>query len=234
MCNCNSHQRIALTIVLCLSAFLAFVSSLVKRFVYDSNGVHVLFPAPNLFNVGRHFTDPITGVRFPCRTKEKRYCWPLTNDIGELKYDDKRERLRVLVFKPGVEVHVRRKVWLKRVWDSCFNPVSLPPLVYFPSFCLTLPLPQKEEVVEAPRLTTSPSSKHVSLMSNITKMEARNVTIDIDEALVTAPTLEPRWTRTLVGAFGSKAYLDLRPCVWAHALVSVFAFATLALFSTQV
>ncbi|KAF8480590.1 hypothetical protein JB92DRAFT_3273696 [Gautieria morchelliformis] len=212
--NCNTHQRIALSIVLCLSAVLAFLSSFVKRFVYDSDRIHVLYPPPDLFNVARHFTDPLTGVKFPCRTKGQRYCWPLATDMGELTYDQKGGRLRVLVFKPGIKVHVRRKIWYKRVWNSLFKP--------------------EEEVPEAPRLSTSPGSRHMSLLSNITRMEGRNVVIDIDDAIVTAPKLYPRWTRTLVGAFGSKAYLDLRPCVWAHALVSVFAFASLALLSTQV
>jgi len=212
--NCNSHQRIALIIVLSLSALLAFFASFVKRFVYDSEGLHVLYPAPDLFNVANNFTDPVTGVTFPCKTKRKRYCWPLANDIGELKYDDKGGgRLRVLVFKPGIEVHVRRKIWIIRVWNSWFGP--------------------EEEVPEAPMLNTPPS-KHFSLSSNVTKSEGRNITYDIDDVVATAPALEPRWARTLVGAFGSKAYLDLRPCVWTHAIVSVGAFFTLALFSTQV
>ena len=226
--NCNTHQRIALIIVLCLSASFAFVSSFVKRFVYDSDNVHVLHPAPSLFSVAHHFTDPVTRIKFPCMTNEKRYCWPLVNDIGELSYDDKGARLRVLVFKPGVEIHVRRKMWLRRVWKSWFNPVSQT----FSLVSLHWLNFSQDQISEAPQLTIFPSSKQLPPLTNITRPEEKIATYDID-MVATAPTLEPRWRQTFVGTFGSKAYLDLSPPVWAHALVSVLAFFTLALFSTQ-
>jgi hypothetical protein len=121
--NCNTHQRIALIIVIGLSTLLSFLSCFVKRFVYDAEHVHVLYPTPDLFNVTQPITDLVTGVKFPCRTKEKRYCWPLVNEAGELRYDEK-DRLRVMVFKLGIKIHVRRKLWFKRVWNSWFGPVS--------------------------------------------------------------------------------------------------------------
>ena len=122
--NCNAHQRIALVIVLCLSTVVAFLSSFIKRFVYDAEHLHVLYPLPDLFNVAHYFTDPITGVSFPRKTKEQRYCWPLINGTGELQYDEKGGKLMVLVFKPGIKIHVKRKLWIKRIWDSWFHPVS--------------------------------------------------------------------------------------------------------------
>ena len=133
--NCNAHQRIALYIILYLSGTFAFLSSFVKRFVYDTDGIHILYPSPDLFNVPHYFKDPLTGVTFPCKTREKRYCWPLVNDLGELKYDDKGGgRIRVMVFKRGIQVHVNRKIWVKRVWKSWFKSVS----TAFPASYLTL------------------------------------------------------------------------------------------------
>ncbi|KAF8587412.1 hypothetical protein K439DRAFT_1630712 [Ramaria rubella] len=208
--NCNAHQRIALVIVLGLSAFMAFLTSFIKNFVYDKNGKHVIFPPPDLFTVVHQVTDPITGIRFPCKTKEKRYCWPFTNDVGELVYDEKKTRLRVLVFKRGIKMHVRRKVWFRRVWHSWFH--------------------RKEEIPNAPRLITSPPSKHM----RTSLAYDRDFAIEIDQILATAPALQPRWKHTLTGAHGSKSYLDLRPSVWAHALVSTATFLSLALLSTQV
>lgn len=82
-------------------------------------------------------------------------------------------------------------------------------------------------------MNASPSLKHTSVLSNVTRSDA-NMTLNIDDVLRTAPPLQPRWTKTLIGSGGSRAYVDMRGCVWAHALVSVFAFITLALFSTQV
>lgn len=74
----------------------------------------------------------------------------------------------------------------------------------------------------------------MSLVSNPPRPEVQDVTVDVDSVLTTPPTLHPLWTHTVIGAFGSKSYLDLRGCVWAHGLVSVLSFLTLALFSTQV
>lgn len=79
---------------------------------------------------------------------------------------------------------------------------------------------------DAPRLSPSSRGRDLSL-------PPRN-TIEIDDVIVAAPALKPRWTHSLVGRLGGKAYLDLRPRVWGHALVSVLAFLSLALLSPQV
>ena len=123
--NCNSHQHIALIIVIALSASTAFFSSFLKHFVYDAQGTHVVYPPPDLFSVANRASDPVTRVQFPCRTSGQRFCWPLVDGAGEFLYDDKGERLRVMVFKLGVRIHVRRRAWPVRVWRAFFAPVKV-------------------------------------------------------------------------------------------------------------
>ena len=218
--NCNPHQRIALIIVLSLSASLAFLSCFVKRFVYDS-GNHVSFPAPDFFNVAQEFTDPGTKREFPYIDKndpEKKVSWPLVDDSGQLTYNG--TLLAVLVFKPGVKIYVKRKMWLKRKWDW-FKHVSqnLSSLycLFWPTFY------QHKQSKDTPDTNGGTA----------TDVEKINVTTVVKVA-TTASTLEPRWKHTVVGSSSSKAYLDLSASVWPHAIVSVIAFFTLALFSTQV
>ncbi|KAF8463238.1 hypothetical protein JB92DRAFT_3136522 [Gautieria morchelliformis] len=210
--NCNPHQRAALIFVVVLSTLISTFSSFIKVFVYDTNRMHVLYPFPDLFNVADHVTDPVLGVTFPCRTKEKLYCWPLVREKGDFVYDEKRERLRLLVFKLGVAVHVRRKAWHKRVWDAWFN---------------------RGEDDKVPQLSV-PTSQNTVLPSVEARFDRREHMVEIDNLSVTVPTLQPRWKNTLMGVLGSKTYLDLHSNVWVHGLVSGLTFLTLALLSTEV
>jgi len=66
------------------------------------------------------------------------------------------------------------------------------------------------------------------------RRDTQDVVLEIDDLLTNVPVLEPRWSHRVLGAAGSKSYMDLRLPVWEHGLVSLIAFASLALFSPEV
>ncbi|GJJ12667.1 hypothetical protein Clacol_006911 [Clathrus columnatus] len=58
--------------------------------------------------------------------------------------------------------------------------------------------------------------------------------IVIGNDAVASQQLQPFWRRSVVGIKGAKYYLDFHRLVWAQASISVLAFGTLSMFSSQV
>lgn len=66
------------------------------------------------------------------------------------------------------------------------------------------------------------------------RRDAPEVILEIDDLLTVVPVLEPRWNHRILGAGGTKSYVDLGLPVFEHAFVSLTAFIALALFSSEV
>ncbi|KIJ41211.1 hypothetical protein M422DRAFT_48699 [Sphaerobolus stellatus SS14] len=212
---CSTRERVAVIVALVVASIVAFISSFIKSFVYDSTGTRVLYPPPNLFNTENFITDPVTNIRFPCKTANQRYCYPFANESNELVYNTK-GGLRIFVFKHGVAVHVNRPLWIVRVWRGWFGQDF------------------EDKIPVAPHLNTFRMQplgpKHISLPPG----RNQHVVLEFDDLITVVPKLQPRWRHRILGAEGSKAYMDLRLRVWEHAFVSLLAFFALALFSPEI
>lgn len=123
---CTTRQKVVVTIAIVIAALVSFITSFIKSFVYDASGQFVLYPPPNLFTVESYMTDPATGIKFPCRTRHGRYCWPLPNEANELTYNAK-GALRVLIFKHGITMEVQRPHLFGRISRYFFSSVRFSP-----------------------------------------------------------------------------------------------------------
>jgi len=113
--------------------------------------------------------------------------------------------IKVFVFRKGVEIVIKHKSFWKR-WRS-----------------ITINLAHDIELV-----ARSPGDDPTFYQPP--QLPARKAVHSFFEPQV--PTPAPHWKYTLAGGRGQ--YLDFASQVWMHAFVSVLAFATLALASTQV
>ncbi|KAF8511941.1 hypothetical protein BU17DRAFT_69402 [Hysterangium stoloniferum] len=206
--TCNTTQRAALLFVIVLASSFSFLTSFVKRFVYDMDGVHIVYPSPDMFDVSQEIVDPVTRIKFPCETTAHRYCWPCVDDAGQLVHDDQ-QRLKVLVFKLGVPIHVDRKPLFTRLWNALFRAEN-----------------------NSTSITRSDGTPPLQSQPGVIS-EGGVTSIDVGDATIAyTPSLEPRWKHTIWAS--SYAYVDLHRTVWEHAAISLLAFMALSMFSTQV
>lgn len=107
--NCNSHQRIALCVVIALGVLVSFCSSFIKSFVVDATGKRVLHPQPSSAQVTHAVTDIVTGATFPYCTKHGKYAWPVTGRDGGWVRNGK--YIKIMVFREGCDVRAKGPVW---------------------------------------------------------------------------------------------------------------------------
>ncbi|KZV81773.1 hypothetical protein EXIGLDRAFT_730603 [Exidia glandulosa HHB12029] len=107
--NCNSHQRIALCVIIVLGVLVSFGSAFIKSFIVDATGKRILYPQPAGAQVARPVTDSVTGVTFPYRTKNGKYAWPVTGRDGG--WVRKGKYIKVMVFREDCDVKTKGPMW---------------------------------------------------------------------------------------------------------------------------